>query len=147
MIEHLYSRMIATIASIALVAVVVSLSIGAAQQADKECAESIASNLVQLIDFASGMQIRFFEQRIPIDEEGTHHDLTVLLNRSHVVVRNGGFECSKGFRTPVVLLSAGRPSEDLVVTSGSILQINATDNPFDRLNEITITVLDRSAVT
>lgn len=147
MIEHLYSRMIATIASIALVAVVVSSSLGVVQQADKNCAEAVACNIVQLIEVAGKMQAQFFEQRIIIDEEGVHRDLAILLNRTHVVVRNGGFECSKGFWIPVILISAGEPSESLTATSGSILKINVTDNLFDRMNEITIEVLDQSGIT
>jgi hypothetical protein len=147
MIEHLYSRMIATIASIALVSVVVSSSLSVAQQADRDCAERIARNLVQLIDAAGGMQVKSFEQRIAIDEEGAHRDLTIVLNRTHLVVRNGGFECSKGFSTSVVLLSEGISSDGLTAYSGSILKINVTDDLFDRLSEITIEVLDPSGVT
>jgi len=147
MIEYMYSRMIATIASIALVAVVVSSSVGAIQQADRNCAENVACDISQLIEVAGRMQIQFFEQRIVIDEDGTHHDLTVLLNRTHVVVQNGGFECSKGFGIPVILMSAGRPSENLVATSGSILKIKAADNLFERLNEITIEVMSQTGIT
>ncbi|HUW42653.1 MAG TPA: hypothetical protein VMW02_00290 [Thermoplasmata archaeon] len=147
MIEYMYSRMIATIASIALVAVVVSSSVGVIQQADRNCAENVACDISQLIEVAGRMQIQFFEQRIVIDEDGTHHDLTVLLNRTHVVVQNGGFECSKGFGVPVILMSAGRPSESLTATSGSILKIKAADDLFERLNEITIEVLSQSGLT
>lgn len=147
MIEYMYSRMIATIASIALVAVVVSSSVGAIQQADRNCAENVACDISQLIEVAGRMQIQFFEQRIVIDEDGTHHDLTVLLNLTHVIVRNGGFECSKGFGIPVILMSAGRPSENLVATSGSILKIKAADNLFERLNEITIEVMSQTGIT
>ena len=147
MIEYLYSRMIATIASIALVAVVVSASLGAIQQADKNCAESVAFDISQLIEAAGMMQIQSFEQRIIIDEDGTHHDLTVFLNRTHLVVQNGGFECSKGFETPVILMSAGKPCESLAATSGSILKIEATDKIFERFNEITIEVLIQPGFT
>jgi len=147
MIEYMYSRMIATIASIALVAVVVSSSLGAIQQADKYCAESVACDISQLIEAASRMQIQSFEQRIIIDEDGTHRDLTVFLNRTHVIVQNGGFECSKGFEIPVILMSAGKPSESLTAASGSILKIMAADNLFERLNEITIEVLSQPGIT
>jgi hypothetical protein len=141
MIEYMYSRMIATIVSIALIAVVASSSLGAIQQADKNCAESVACDISQLIEAAGRMQVQSFELRIIIDEDGTHHDLTVFLNRTHVVVENGGFECSKGLGIPVILMSAGQPSESLVATSGSILNIEAADNLFGRLNNITIEVL------
>jgi hypothetical protein len=147
MIEYLYSRMIATIASIALVAVVVSSSIGAIQQADKDCAENVANDIIQLIEVAGMMQIQSFEQSIIIDEYGAHHDLTVLLNRTHVVVRNGGFECSKGLKFPVILISAGEPCESLVATSGSILKMEAADDLFERFNEITIEVLSQPGIT
>lgn len=147
MIEYLYSRMIATIASIALVAVVVSASLGAIQQADKNCAESVAFEISQLIEAAGMMQVQSFEQRIIIDEDGSHHDLTVFLNRTHVVVQNGGFECSKGFKIPVILMSAGEPCEGLAATSGSILKIGAADNLFERFNEITIEVLSQPEIT
>ena len=147
MIEYMYSRMIATIASIALVAVVVSASIGATQQADKDCAESVAFDISQLIEAAGRMQIQSFEQRSIIDEDGTHHDLTVFLNRTHVVVQNGGFECSKGFGIPVILMSAGKLSESLAAASGSILKIMVADNLFERFNEITIEVLSQPGIT
>ena len=147
MIEYMYSRMIATIASIALVAVVVSASLGAIQQADKDCAESVAFDISQLVEAAGMMHIQSFEQRIIIDEDDEHHDLTVFLNRTHVVVQNRGFECSKGFRTPVILMSAGKPCEGLSATSGSILMIEAADNLFERFNEITIEVLSQPEIT
>jgi len=147
MIEYMYSRMIATIASIALVAVVVSASLGATQQADKDCAESVAIDIGQLIEAAGRMRIQSFEQRIIIDEDGTHHDLIVFLNRTHVVVRNGAFECSKGFGSPVILMSAGKPCDSLAATSGSILKIIAADNFFERFNEITIEVLSQPGIT
>jgi hypothetical protein len=147
MIEYVYSRMIATIASIALVSIVISSSLSTIQQADRICAESVASDISQLIDSAGRMQIQSFEQRIIIDENGAHHDLTVILNRTHVVVQNGGFEFSKGFGIPVVLMSAEGPSESLIAVSGSILKIKAADDLFEQLNEITIEVLSQPGIT
>jgi hypothetical protein len=147
MIEYMYSRMIATIVSIALVAVVVLASLGATQQAGRNCAESIAIDISRLVEAAGMMQAQSFEQRIVLDKDGAHHDLTVFLNRTHVLVQNGGFECSKGFRIPVILMSAGKPCEGLAAASWSILKIEATYDFFERFNVITIEVLGQQEIT
>lgn len=147
MIEYMYSRMIATMASIALVAVVVSSSFAAIQQSDKECAERIAEELGRLIENIACMQIQSVEQRIVIDEGGAHQDMVLVLNRTHVLVQNGGFECSKGFGSPVILLSNGEVTATLTAGSGSILKIKGSASIFERFNEITVEVFGRPAIT
>lgn len=141
MIDYMYSRMIATISSIALVALVVSASLGATDRAAESLAEQIASDIRDLVEVAIELEGESYSQELRVDDGGMRHDLRVILNRTYVTVENGMHACSKAFGHPINLVSDGRDADRLIAPSGSTLVVRASRNIFEPVNSVSIEVL------
>jgi hypothetical protein len=145
MIEFMYSRIITTIASVALVAVVASAAIGASEQASFRCAVDIAESITEVIAEASISDAEYFEQRLLIGSEGSTSDLTVMMNNSFVEVEKGKNSIKRVFEHPVGLLAHGERSESLEAQPGSIIIIRSSKEIFQKENNVTIEVVAASS--
>jgi len=141
MIEYMYSRIIVTIASVALVAVVVSASFGASEQAALHCAEQIADSICEAVEAASEVDADSYERRLDIDSGGPNRDLSVLIDGSRVEVDKGRYSIARSFHCTVNLMAGGSQVDCIVVVPGSAIVIRSLRGALDEGNQVTIETL------
>jgi len=141
MIEYMYSRMIVTVASIALVAVVISSSIGAVDQVEQSFVEGVALEICDLVETIGSVQSGSFQQRVVIDEGMKHRDLTVAFSDCGVTAVDGRHRCSMQFDIPVTLISGGKVSESLAAVSSSIITISSEIDIFNKSSRVFVELL------
>jgi len=147
MIEYMYSRIITTIASVALVAVVASAALGASEQASLRCAADIAESISEVVAEASMTDADYFEQRIIIGSEGSNRDISVGINSSYVEVEKGRHSVKLIFEQPVNLLANGEPAFLLEANPGSIIVIRSSSEFLKKENNVTIEVIVASSLS
>lgn len=140
MIEYLYSRIIVSRASVALVAVVASAAIGASEQASMRCADQIASSISRAVAAASAVEADSFEQRIVFDRGSSTQDLRVSINVTCVEVQKGRYSAVRPFERPISLLSEGVHVDSVEVMPGSVIKVKACRALLEKENEVTIEV-------
>ena len=138
MIEYMYSRIITTLASVALVAVVASAALGASEQASLRCAADIAESISEVVAEASMTDADYFEQRIIIGSEGSNRDISVGINSSYVEVEKGRHSVKLIFEQPVNLLANDEPAFLLEADPGSVIIIKSSKEIFQSENTVAI---------
>ncbi len=147
MIEYLYSRIMVTIASIALVAVVVSVSTVAADLARQGQIDSVASGISGAISAAGSLEEGLLEQVVRLDHSIGSNALTVNLSKHWVNVTDGHHRCSRHLDLPIILESADRQVDYLVVLQGSALLIRAEKLLFVKSAVVTVAEYDAASLT
>lgn len=139
MIDYMYSRIIVTIASIALVGIVVSASYGATEQAARMSAEQVANDICEIVEKARRIEGDYFRQSIPLSD-----DISIKINVTHFEVEKGRYSASRAFDQPVIVMLAGKRVNSTVANDGSIISISASRGVFDKENSVTIAVIGKT---
>jgi len=141
MIEYMYSRMIAAMASAALVVIVVAAAFGASEQASRDCAVDIAESIFALVAEASATDADYFEHRLLIASEGFAADLCINISSSCVEVEKGQHSVKCIFERPVTLLDCGSCAASLQALPGSTIVIKSSKEFLQKENNVTIEIL------
>jgi hypothetical protein len=145
-IEFMYSRIIATIASAALVALVVAVAFGESEQASLRTAERIADSIAKVVAAAAGADADYFEQSLAVDKGGSSRDLSITINRTHVEVEKGAHSVTRSFQRSVCLLAEGTNASSLAAASGSSIVIISSKIPLEKENRVTVEVLSEGSL-
>lgn len=140
MIEYAYSRILVTIASAALVAVVISAGYGASENSSLRCAEQIADGICDAVESASQVDADSYEHRIEIDAASSG-DLSIRINCSYIEIQKGMHSITRSFGNSVRLLSGGSQVEFLTIPPGSAVLIKAHRDPLEKTNPVAIELL------
>lgn len=141
MIEYMYSRIITTITSVALVAVVISAALGASEQASLRCAADIAESISNMVAEASMTDADYFEQRITLGTERSSSDISVRINSSYVEVEKGRHSVKLIFEQPVNLLANDAQAVPLEAYPGSTIVIRSSSESLKKENNVMIEVV------
>jgi hypothetical protein len=145
MIEYAYSRILTTIASVALVAVVVSASLGASEQASMRYVEQVADGICGAIESAREVDADSYEHRIEVDA-GALGDLQITINRSHIEVANGGYLTTRSLSGDIRLIVNGAETECMNLAAGSVLLIKACREQLGKGNSVTVELVPAQPV-
>lgn len=147
MIEYMYSRIITTIASAALVAIVASAALWSSEQQSIRYAENIAESISNVVADASTADAEYFEQRLSIGGEWSSRDLSVLFNSSYVEVDKGTCSVKRAFEKPVYLLFNEAHADRIEAMPGSTIVVKSSGVLFEKENNVTIEIVPPSSLT
>jgi len=140
MIEYVYSRMIATVASAAMVALVFSVSLASSDAASSDHSEEIALSVCGMVDAAFHIDADLYEQKYTFLRDNPGEDISVKITRYSILVE-GERSVTKPFDSSVVLMDSNDAVESIAVLPGMEVAIRACRATFEKENTVTIELI------
>jgi len=140
MIDYLNSRVILSIAAVAITGMVMFASISSNAEISRHCTEQTAENISRLVKIASMVDCSYFESRFPLDRSVFGSDIEVHLNASWVSVQNNGYKSIRVFNAPAQVDGIGYCETCALAFVGSVIVIIATSSLMEKQNHVTIRI-------
>ena len=143
MIDYVNSRIIITLAAIAITGLVLSMSLISAERSSIMLAEDIADQLSNLVSTASEMKCESFSAIFSLSSLPSSIDARVTVRNQSITVSIGDYKAIRILDNEVLLVD-GNQSVAMIefrATAGD-LSIRSEKNIFDRVNSVTIELID-----
>jgi len=137
MIDYLNSRIIISLASVSLVAIVVYASLGYADRASRESEIEICRQIHELVSIAQSAEFDSLRLRFPIDNQMIGGAI-IELNSSYVLVKSDKNQHCLVFPHPVLIKEFGSIVNECTVSSACQLIISAERDPLRKCNQVFI---------
>jgi len=146
MIEYLYSRILVTLAAVAITGLIISMSASSSQRLMKDLAEDIAKQFVQLVSTAASIDCEHFSADFVVADLPFSLDATLTVRHESIRVVIGGYAALGIFENRVNLMN-GNGTVDVVEFHSSThgMRILSEKDYFKKVNRVTLCLIEISS--